>query len=148
MQDQEMRALVRGFVRWLIRVGLALNLILWVSVALVYCQEAKPTPKREVVHSQKHKETIEQQDEIRFMFITVTDKNADQILFYRTGAKEVQVSFLFWDEQSVYKDPNAKAPYQFKGCFAALICLKHAYIYWLQRQPCSDDTGSFYFKDK
>lgn len=80
------------------------------------------------------------------MFVTVTDKNGNTVYFYRTGKKVVEVSMLFWDEQSVLKDGDAKTP--FKGCYAALICLKHAYIYWLQRQPCSDSTGSFYFKDK
>ncbi len=101
-----------------------------------YCQE----------HSKEHKETIEQQDEIRMMFVTVSDKLEDKVLYYRTGAKLIEVSFLFWDKQSVFKDPDAKPPFKFKGCFIALICLKHSYIYWLQRQPCSEDGGSFYFK--
>lgn len=140
MQDQEMKELVRGFVKWLIRVGLALNLILWTMILSAYCQE------KTEVHSQKHTETIEQQDEIRFMFVTVTDKNGDTVYFYREGKKQVEVSALFWDEQSVLRDPNASKPYKFKGCYAALICLKHAYIYWLERQPCSNLTGSFYFK--
>ena len=138
MQDQEMKELVRGFAKWLVRVGLALNLILWGFVLLAYCQ----------VHSQKHTETIEQQDEIRFMFITVTDKNGDTVYFYREGKKQVEVSMLFWDEQSVLRDKDVTKDYKFKGCYAALICLKHAYIYWLERQPCSDKTGSFYFKEK
>lgn len=98
------------------------------------------------LHSKQHTETIEQQEEIRMMFINVSDKSDDKIVFYRTGKKVIEVSFLFTDEQSIFKDPDAKPPYQYKGCFIALICLKHAYVYWLQRQPCSDSTGSFYFK--
>lgn len=125
---------------------LVLLLILF-AAGITKCQEAKASLKKEL-HTQAHKETIEQQEEVRFMFVTVTGQNADQVLFYRTGKHKVEVSFLFFDEQSVFKDPDAKPPYQFKGCFAALICLKHAYIYWLQRQPCSDSTSSFYFKDK
>ena len=140
-----MKDLVKGFMRWLIIVLATLTIIVW-SVAIVRCQTPTPTPK--VLHPQLHKDTIEQQDEIRFMFITVTDKNGDTIYFYRNGKNTVEVSMLFWDEYSIYKDADAKAPYQFKGCFAALICLKHAYIYWLQRQPCSDSTNGFYFKDK
>ena len=103
-----------------------------------YCQD----------HPKQHTETIEQQDEIRFMFVTVTDKMDDKVLYYRTGSKLIEISFLFWDKHSVYKDPDVKKPYLFKGCFMALTCQKHLYIYWLQRTQCSENTGSFYFNDK
>lgn len=98
-------------------------------------------------HQTKHTDTIEQQDEIRMMFVTVTEKKEDLVFFYRSGKRTIEVSMFFWDEQSVYKDKDAKPPYQFKGCFIALLCLKHSYLYWLQRSPCSDDTKGFYFKD-
>lgn len=141
-----MKDLARGFIWWLIRILLVLNIILGYAIYQVCCQTPTPTPK--VLHSKQHKDTIEQQDEIRFMFITVTDKKDDMILFYRNGKKLIEVSFLFYDEQTIFKTGDAKPPYTYTGCFAALICLKHSYIYWLQRQPCSEETGSFFFKDK
>jgi hypothetical protein len=142
MSDREMKELVKGFIRWLIIVLLVLNALVYWGIISAHCQE------KNEVHSQKHTETIEQQDEIRFMFITVTDKNGDIVFYYRESKKQIEISMLFWDEQSVLRDPNASRPYKFKGCYAALICLKHLYIYWLERQPCSDLTGSFYFKEK
>lgn len=115
--------------------------LLCVGSSFVRCQT-----QQKKLHSQEHKDTIEQQEEIRFMFITVTAKEDNKIIFYRQGAKLIEASFLFIDKQTVLKDPAAKT-FQFTGCFGALICLKHAYIYWLQRMPCTDNTGSFYFSD-
>lgn len=117
-----------------------LALILF-ATGVVQCQS--PT----ALHLTQHKDSIEQQEEIRLMFITVTGKKDDTVLFYRTGKQLVEVSFLFYDAKTIFKTGDAKPPYNYTGCFAALICLKHAYIYWLQRQPCDESGNSFYFKD-
>lgn len=122
-------------------IKLCVVVVLFFCTCTVKCQEKKDLP-----HGTKHTDTIEQQDEMRFMFITVTDKTNNQIIFYRNGTKQIEVSFLFIDEETIIKDGGAKPPYKYTGCWAALICLKHAYIYWLERVPCTDKTGSFYFK--
>lgn len=112
--------------------------LLCVGSSFVKCQIKEP------LHSTLHKDTIQQQDEIRFMFVTVTEKNGNLVYFYRDSGKLVEVSYMFWDEQSVIKD---SAKEQFKGCYGVLYCLQHKYIYWLQRMPCTDSKGSFYFTD-
>lgn len=148
MQDQEMKALVRGFVRWLMRVGLALNLIIWVAVAYAFCQTPSPTPKKEIIHATEHTDKIQQEDEIRMMSVVVTEKVGDLVYLYRENNKLIEVTYLFWDKNSVIKDPDAKAPYQFKGCYLMLFCLQHKYIYWLQREKCVPNKGGFFFSDK
>lgn len=139
MQDQEMKALVRGFMKWLLRVGLALNLILWLAVLTIYCQE-KPQD-----HPKLHSDNIEQENEGGWAFITVTDKNGDLVFFYRENKKGVQITSMGWDKDSAIKD-ETKTP--FRGCYFMLYCKKHLYIYYLQRHPCSENFGPFVIKTK
>lgn len=137
MQDQDMKFLVRGFVRWLLRIGLALNLILWLAVLTIYCQE-KPQ-----LHLSEHKERMEQEDESGWMFITVTEKVGDLVYFYREGRFQTKITSMGWDKNSVLQD-KTKAP--FKGCYLALFCRKHLYLYVIQRQPCVDNPGPMIFQ--
>lgn len=141
--DKEMKDLVKGFVRWLIIVLATLCVITW-SVAVLRCQ----TPNKEPLHATQHKDMVQQEDEIRMMTVTVTDKNGNLVYMYRENGKVVEVTYLFWDDNSIIKDPSVKPPYQFKGCYLMLYCLQHKYIYWLQRAKCTSNRGGFFFSDK
>lgn len=133
MQDQDMKFLVRGFVRWLLRIGLGLNLILWLAVLTIYCQD----------HRSQHKERLEQEDESGFMFVVVTEKLGDIVYLYRESKFETRIQKFAWDKESVIQD---KAKKQFSGCYLAMFCRKHDYLYVLQRQPCLDNPGPVIFR--
>lgn len=148
MKDYETKELVKGFVRWLIIILLVLNALVYWGIISAHCQEVKPTPKVEEIHAYKHKDKVQQEDEIRMMSVTVTEKNGDLVYLYRENKKVVEITFLFWDKNSVIKDKDVIPTYQFKGCYLMLYCLEHRYIYWLQREACSPNRGGFYFTDK
>lgn len=112
---------------------LVLVVVMFASIA-VRCQE----------HRAQHKERIEQEDESGWMFITITEKVGDIVYFYRESKYETRIQKLAWDKESVIQDKTKK---QFSGCYLAIFCRKHDYIYVVQRQPCADNPGAIIFKD-
>lgn len=128
----------------IVKAGILMLALIILSAWDVKCQ----TPKKEIIHATEHTDKIQQEDEIRMMSVVVTEKVGDLVYLYRENNKLIEVTYLFWDKNSVIKDPDAKAPYQFKGCYLMLFCLQHKYIYWLQREKCVPNKGGFFFSDK
>ena len=116
------------------------------ATGVVNCQEK--TPNKEPLHVTKHTGQIEQEDKVRLMTVTVTDKNGNLVYLYRDVGKVIEVTYLFWDEDSIVKTGDAKPPFIFKGCFLMAYCEEHKYIYWLQRTNCTKEKGPFVFKDQ
>lgn len=127
--------LARGFAKWLIKVGIGLNLILWVLVGYACCQE----------HRTQHKDRLSQEDDSGWMFITVTAKEDDLVFYRREGKDLVKLESMGWDKDSVIQD-TTKVP--FTGCYLAIFCRKHLYLYVLQRQPCTENEGIVIFRPK
>lgn len=132
----------------IIKAGVVMIILIILTAWDVKCQAPSPTPRKEPAHATQHKDQVQQEDEIRMMTVNVTDKNGNLVYLYRENGKVVEVTYLFWDEHSIIKDPDAKPPYQFKGCYLMLYCLQHKYIYWLQRAKCVPNGGGFFFSDK
>lgn len=130
-----MKELVKGFVWWLLRVLFVLNIILWLAVYQLYCQE----------HRTLHKDRLQQEDESGWMFINITARNDDLVYFKREGKHEVKIQSMGWDKDSVIQD-TTKRP--FEGCYLALYCREHLYIYVIQRQACIDNPGIVLFRPK
>lgn len=129
MQDQEMKALVRGFVRWMLRIGIALNVILWLAVIQIYCQD----------HIKLHTDRDEWEESIGLKFVTITNKDDRLVYFYQTRKLELRQSSLGFDKDTRYDYGNAKKPYEFTGCFVVFYCRKHLMSYFWQRVPCYDN---------
>lgn len=127
----------------LVVAGFFIIMLIFLGMIEVHCQK-----KEDPLHVTQHTGQIEQEDEIRIMTVTVTEKNGDLVYLYRDTGKLIEVTYLFWDKYSVIKTDEAKPPYTFKGCFLMAYCLKHKYIYWLQRTNCTKELRPFFFSDK
>lgn len=129
-----MKALVKGFVKWLIVVLLGLNCILWTAI-IANCQEKN----KEVEHKTLHTDRGEWEETIGLKFITVTSKDERLIYFYQVRKFERRISSLGYDKDTRFDFGAAKKPYEFSGCFVAFYCKTHLMIYLMSRVPCFED---------
>ena len=134
--NHDMKALVRGFVKWLIIVLLGLNAIIWAS-AIAHCQTVTKEPEHMTLHPDKE----EWEDSIGFYAGAITSKDERLIYITRKIKMGLKLTSLGWDKNTRFDDPAAK-PYKLQGeCFAFIYCKKHLMAYVVQRIPCSDNIN-------
>ena len=123
--SQEMKSLVRGFVRWVILVGITLNVILW-GFIISHCQ----TPE----HDKLHPDQDSWEASVRITFITVTSKDKDLLYFYTSRKWEQRLASIGYDNKTVFqsvKDKKQKEVLQ--GCYLMFYCLEHKMALFLQQ---------------
>lgn len=127
--SQEMKALARGFVRWVLLVGTILNIILWAAI-IAHCQE----------HEKLHPDQDSWEASVRITFITVTSKDKDLLYFYTSRKWEKRLASIGYDSKTVFqgaKDKKQKEVLQ--GCYLMFYCLEHKIALFLQQIPCTGD---------
>lgn len=121
-----MKDLVRGFIRWVLIVGITLNIILWATI-IAHCQ-----------HNLQHPDQDSWEASVRITFITVTSKDKDLIYFYTTRKWEQRLASIGYDDKTMFqsvKDKKQKEVLQ--GCYLMFYCLEHKMALFLQQIACS-----------
>lgn len=109
--SQEMKFLVRGFVRWFIIVGITLNVILWTAI-IANCQH------------EKHDNPTDLEDDIRIKTVFFLSIDKDTVYFKRETKYRIDLGSFVFDNQTVW-DRNKPTP----NCMVAVFCITHNYLY-------------------
>lgn len=107
-----MKFLVRGFVKWLIRIGLVLNLILWLAVVQIYCQH------------EKHDNTPDMEDDIRIKSVIFLNVDKETIYFKRETKYRIDLGSFIFDDKTIWDRSKPTPP-----CMVAIFCVTHSYLY-------------------
>jgi hypothetical protein len=120
LNPQDARMLARGLARWLIRMGVGLNIILWLMILQVYCQNT---------HDSQHTNRADLEDDIRVKTITFLNIEKDTLYFKREGRYGIDLGSFVFDADTQW---DRNKPLQ--GCYIAIYCVSHHYLYILY--PC------------
>lgn len=107
------KEILKGFVQFLIRIGIALNIILWTCIVIVHCQ----------VH-EKHDNVADLEDDIRIKSVVFLNVDKDTVYFKRETKYRIDLGSFVFD--SVTKWDRSKPT---NGCYVALYCTTHNYLY-------------------
>jgi hypothetical protein len=111
------RELARGFSRWLIKILVALNVIVWLAAA-AHCQH------------ERHEDREEWEDAIGFAAVEVTSADERLIYYKRTFRFRVKLGSFGFDQTTQF--PEGRKP----GRYCAIYCRTHSWLYSLT--PCPE----------
>ncbi len=109
--SQEMKSLVRGFIRWVILVGIVLNVILW-GFILVRCQDAHP----------KHDTQADVEDTMGFISVKFLSKDDRLVYWQRETKNELRLSSFGYDEYTKFET-------KLDGKICVIYCKTHMFAY-------------------
>lgn len=124
-----MKALVKGFARWLIIVLATLCVILWTAIA-VHCQYEAARPKDEPDTHPVHKTQEDWEEAIGFRVVEFTNKD-NRLLFYK---KQLRYK-VFLGSFGYNKDTRFDSEKLMDGKFCVLYCKTHSWAYIVS--PCN-----------
>lgn len=120
-----MKDLVKGFVKWLIIVLATLTIITWGTI-IAHCQNKIVAPPYYSHEEHKDLEDMEEDIRLKSIFIVATDP---RMVFWKKESKDkVDVGQFTTDDRSRVDKVITK------GCYIALYCTTHNYLYALY--PC------------
>lgn len=107
----EMKYLVRGFIRWLMLIGIGLNLIVWTAI-IARCQ-----------HRTLHTDQDEWESSIRVKIVTATSRD-DNLVYWKKNKKlEIVMSSFGYDKDTRFSD------FEIGKCYQVFYCEKHLMSY-------------------
>lgn len=112
------RDLVAGFGRWLIYVGIGLNLIVW-GFAAVRCQE---------VH-QPHPSQEDYEETISVKLVTITSWDDRLVTWKKESTRTIRLGSFAYDAKSLTGFPKKET-----GCRWMIYCKAHDWLYFMA--PC------------
>ena len=120
------KALAKGFIRWLIIVGLTFNVIVW-GVIAAKCQELHP----------KHDSSASVEDEMGFISVTFMSKDDRLIYWKRETRHEIKLSSFGYDKYTKFEFVDKD---KLNGRLCIIYCKTHMFAYLVtqcenRRQP-------------
>lgn len=113
--SQEMKWLVKSFIRWVILVGITLNIVLW-GFILVKCQEHP-----------KHDSQVDVEDTMGFISVQFLSKD-DRLVYWKRETKyEVRLSSFGYDKYTKFEGKP-------EGRICVIYCRTHMFAYLIT--PC------------
>lgn len=117
--SQEMKSLVRGFVRWVILVGITLNVILW-GLIIAHCQDIHP----------RHDTQESVEDEMGFITVHFLSKDKRLIYWKRETKNEIKLSSFGYDDYTRFELIDKD---KLSGKLCVIYCKTHLFAYLITK---------------